>query len=617
MLVHPPQTCSCKLWAAYRKTRTNKEQKTIASGAYAAVKFALKGSAMPGHEPPHASSLARPHCWQDGSPRDHGLVFNYDLPPDFLTPLDLPKARNRNRETARGQIIASALDHAGSAISHSRRREHYAKRGARYDHPAYGFDAVVGSVDELHAADLLHREIAPADPTTGKQSTFRATPALLEHRLLAPKLAKLKPHQLIRLRDSDKQLIDFNDTVQTSRMQRHLIAINKAVDAVKVELPGLGQLTGNVLLIEGQAFNITATQIYRVFNESFDLGGRFYGPWYQGLPKQVRRDHLMIGGEHVAEPDYPEHHIRILYALEGKPLDEDDTPYEIASRWHRKVVKLAVLILLNAGTYPEALGAIRHNNTIRELMPEYVDANGLLDRRIAEPLIADVKEYHSPIARHFHSGAGRWLMRVDSDMAERIMLALLKSGVVALPMHDSFIVQARHEGLAREQMEKAFETVISKRHAAPQKTVAIQVLSEKPFHNMVEKLSVPRPVAVLLAVPASSRSASLPSSVFVSSPPASLPRQPDPLLSSPPILAAQFFASGKITIFGRRALRDAQRKLGLRQEEVAQLVGISRPQLANVLAGRFGTVPAVADRAAELIHRAAVSPRQYELDLAA
>ncbi len=35
---------------------------------------------------------------------------------------------------------------------------------------------------------------------------------------------------------------------------------------------------------------------------------------------------------------------------------------------------------------------------------------------------------------------------------------------------------------------------------------------------------------------------------------------------------------------------------GLRQEEIARQVGISRPQLANVLQGRFGLSRDVADR---------------------
>lgn len=46
---------------------------------------------------------------------------------------------------------------------------------------------------------------------------------------------------------------------------------------------------------------------------------------------------------------------------------------------------------------------------------------------------------------------------------------------------------------------------------------------------------------------------------------------------------------------------DAQRGLGLRQEDLARAVGISRPQLANALRGRFGLGEEPAARLLELV----------------
>jgi len=72
-----------------------------------------------------------------------------------------------------------------------------------------------------------------------------------------------------------------------------------------------------------------------------------------------------------------------------------------------------------------------------------------------------IKARHTPIEAHFHSGAGRWLQRIDADMAERVLLGLLRKGCSALAIHDSFIVPAKDDGIAREQMVAAFETVIA------------------------------------------------------------------------------------------------------------------------------------------------------------
>ena len=49
------------------------------------------------------------------------------------------------------------------------------------------------------------------------------------------------------------------------------------------------------------------------------------------------------------------------------------------------------------------------------------------------------------------------MQNIDAGMAEDVMLSLLKQGVVALPIHDSFIVQDRHEGQLESAMNDAFE----------------------------------------------------------------------------------------------------------------------------------------------------------------
>src|SRR3954449_4183752 len=70
--------------------------------------------------------------------RDHPLVLRYNLPKDWLQPLALPSASARH-EQARAQIAAIALDkarHQQPWISYSRNRNHYSRRGRRYDeHP--------------------------------------------------------------------------------------------------------------------------------------------------------------------------------------------------------------------------------------------------------------------------------------------------------------------------------------------------------------------------------------------------------------------------------------------------------------------------------------------------
>ena len=45
----------------------------------------------------------------------------------------------------------------------------------------------------------------------------------------------------------------------------------------------------------------------------------------------------------------------------------------------------------------------------------------------------------------------------DSQIAERVMLTLAKQEIVSLPVHNSFVVQARHETVLVEAMQEAFQ----------------------------------------------------------------------------------------------------------------------------------------------------------------
>jgi hypothetical protein len=382
--------------------------------------------------------------------RDHPLVLRYNPPEGWLKPLGLAPASAR-KEQAQAQIAAIAVDkarHQPSYILYSRNRNHYARRGKRYDEwpDLYRFSIIPAAVDALADAGFVENEIAPRDPNYGRQSRFRATLALIEALgKVPPPLAKLKRRALVQLRDKDKQLIDFRDTERTRRMCRHLAEINEAIGSLKIELPGgIGERDDDVLVIGDSCINLGNNALYRIFNLNFRHGGRLYGHWTQGVPKRLRAE-LTIDGEPIAEPDYRAHHLRILYALDGLPLDGD--PYDIDG-WLRETVKRALLILINAPTRERAIRAIVYRCEI--------------DRGAAERLVNELKQKHKPIEMHFHSGAGLRLQRIDSDMAERVELGQIRRGNPVLPIHDSFIVPMRYEGAVREQMEEAFETMLAR-----------------------------------------------------------------------------------------------------------------------------------------------------------
>ena len=82
---------------------------------------------------------------------------------------------------------------------------------------------------------------------------------------------------------------------------------------------------------------------------------------------------------------------------------------------------------------------------------------GLKWAQVSEAIIA----FHQPIKHHFYTGVGLRLQRLDSDVAEKVMLHFAQSYIAILPLHDSFLMHDGHENSLKKVMRDAFENVIS------------------------------------------------------------------------------------------------------------------------------------------------------------
>src|SRR5262249_37229032 len=141
-----------------------------------------------------------------------------------------------------------------------------------------------------------------------------------------------------------KDLVNYTDNDETQRIRFKLIAINDALAATKLTYKGRLVRSGDVLVIDGDRI-LVRNALHRVFNRgSFDLGGRFYGPWWQNIESAERRC-IGVNGSRSVEFDHSQLHPRLLYAIGGKSIDGD--AYEIEG-WDRPLVKEAVNTLINA-----------------------------------------------------------------------------------------------------------------------------------------------------------------------------------------------------------------------------------------------------------------------------
>ena len=358
--------------------------------------------------------------------------------------IGLPSAKTRDRQLVRGYILGAAIqigrENPEQWISYSRNHNYYANPARKRYWPVNNmYAAVTSSVDQLAALGLIeHQKMPPGN--LHWQSRFRATPELL--RLFDEKKIELMlaPPERILLRDKDGRPIQYKDTEQTRRWRRRIETFNEAVSSLTVSLDGRVIREGEPLVTPKNRIGASTLTMFRVFNRTFGMGGRFYGPWIQNIEKELRRT-IQINGNPTEEPDYPEHHARLLYDACERLMPPE--PF-IVDGWPRKDVKAAFYTLLNAETPTAAKRAIA----------EYF-GRGREASAKASKLIAEIERKHPAVANQFGSGAGLWLMRKDSEITENILTGLLRGGDFALPIHDSYLVPRQIAEKTREIMAEA------------------------------------------------------------------------------------------------------------------------------------------------------------------
>ena len=366
---------------------------------------------------------------------DHPIGFHWKaLDLSAFDGLDIPAPKSKSEREAWSSILTEAYligraDPDGY-ISYSRNKTWYSA-APRYRGTAYTYTTVTRSIDILASSGLLEHNKAPPGSYRKIQSAFRATPALINALAAAPLPVLYNPAETLVLRDADGKPVEYRDTETTRRIRKKLAAINEAISAAVVGHPELGEVIDGAPVCLGKANAGPAKRtMHRVFTERWDRHGRFYGPWWQNIPK-CERARLTLNGEPIFEADYPRLHITLAYAAAGVTLEGD--PYEVAS-WPIPLVKVAVNIILNAKGRTSALRALA----------QHIRGQGSFD--VARSLLEAIERRHAAIEASFYSNAGLQLMNTDSQMAEGVLLSLIKRGLIALPLHDGFIIEDSRRG---------------------------------------------------------------------------------------------------------------------------------------------------------------------------
>ncbi|MDQ0423306.1 hypothetical protein J2045_004358 [Peteryoungia aggregata LMG 23059] len=283
------------------------------------------------------------------------------------------------------------------------------------------------------------------DPRTGvgRNTRIRATPKLID--LLTRKAELNLPRvftrnhgsEILILRDTCKNPVEYEETASTRDMRETLTRINDHLQRHWIDL----RITDEQYRLlqarmkrayasgtdDSPVIDVSKRTLLRIFNNgSWDEGGRFYGGWWQNIPKTYRRS-ITIDDKPTVEVDYKTFHPVLLYAqmgakLEGSAYDLGlpDIPRDLIKVTFNKMVNAPGRIQKPANFPAQRIGMTWHQ------------------------FQAAIADRHAPIKQFFNSGAGVKLQRLDSELAQNIMLRFIGKGLgyVCLPVHDSFLVQS-------------------------------------------------------------------------------------------------------------------------------------------------------------------------------
>ena len=254
--------------------------------------------------------------------------------------------------------------------------------------------------------------------------------------------------------------VEYNDTDFTLQARANLDRINTLLSQHHIDL----KLTDEQQFVlqervknrdeygKPQYLDLNDKQLRRIFNQSsFELGGRFYGGFWQRIPKEYRFL-ITIDGEHTEQYDYSGMHFAMMYAKKGVPMPEGDA-YQLAGYDEslRAYIKKSFNIIINCEKVSKAIATINNKIAEGDLSEEL--GNG-------EKLLNAFKDKHPLIDEFIASGEGIKLQYIDSQIAELILLKGIEQNACILPIHDGFITSVKQEALLFRIMEESYQEIM-------------------------------------------------------------------------------------------------------------------------------------------------------------
>lgn len=322
-------------------------------------------------------------------------------------------------------------------------------------------------LDALHAAGWIEQRIGDrsgyalvftekhGEMRERRMTTIKAGPRLLagiERRgLVFADFERTAGPVLILKKDGDdwwqaSKPVGYAATAMTERYKREMEGINRKLAKARIVL--VEQFPGELA-----CFDISDRRLHRSFTrESFHSGGRLWGGFWMNMGSAERLRSLRIEEEMVASLDFSAFNARVLYAREGvRPGGHDLYAVPGLEVWRPGMKRLFNARLFDQG--PRKSKPKRSAQEIRDGV-QLFPADWTV-----EELVAALEAAHRPIAHHLGTGIGHELQFLESSILVRLLIALRRAGITALPIHDCVIVPRSKVQEARQIMEEVSKAV--------------------------------------------------------------------------------------------------------------------------------------------------------------
>lgn len=258
---------------------------------------------------------------------------------------------------------------------------------------------------------------------------------------------------VIILKNSKKYVEDYTDDEYTSKIRDDCLTYNNNLDSTKISLLRNKQVK-NYLNEKNIDFKNKSYQ--RIFNGDFKQGGRFYGPWWLGIPSELRQ-YITINNNKTAEYDYSSLIIHQIYSEIGLNYFEENTysddPYLLKGvpDTERKINKAVIQIGLNC----EDLDSLN-----KALLSQYKKGKLIGNKpkkKEIEKRLNIFKEMNPKISDYVYSKCALRFQYQDSEIARKIIQRCSRYLIPVLSVHDSFIVEETNSNFIIDAMNNAIK----------------------------------------------------------------------------------------------------------------------------------------------------------------